>query len=302
MAGTAASPIAGSLAGQHPVAHRVVIVGGGFAGLYAARGLKDPGVDLTLIDRRNFHLFQPLLYQVATGALAPSEIAQPLRSIVRGQANTTVLLGEAIDLRPETRQVVLSDGGPIAYDTLVVATGARFAYFGHPEWAEFAPGLKSVEEALEIRRRILIAFEAAEREGDPEARAAWMTFLVVGGGATGVELAGAIGEIANDTLRRDYRRIDPGAAHVLLVEALDRILPTYPPGLSRSATRQLERLGVDVRTGTKVEDVDAAGVSVSRDGARQQIAARTVLWAAGVQAASFGPKVAAALGAQTDRA
>ena len=212
-------------------AHRVVIVGGGFGGLYAARPLgRDRRVSVTLIDRRNYHLFQPMLYQVATGALAPGDIAQPLRSILRRNQNTTVLLGEATGIEPDRREVLLSDGGPIAYDTLIVATGVRFSYFDHDDWVAFAPGLKSIDDAIEVRRRILIAFEAAEREHDRDRRAEWMTFVVVGGGPTGVELAGALGEIAHDTLRRDFRSIDPGDARILLVEAMDRILPTYPPG------------------------------------------------------------------------
>src|SRR6187200_3040021 len=237
------------------VPHRVVVVGGGFAGLYAARSLGiDPEVRLTLVDRRNFHLFQPLLYQVATGALSPGDIAQPLRSILRKQRNTTVILGEAVGLDPERREVLMADGGPIAYDTLVVATGAHHTYFDHPEWASVAPGLKTMEDALEIRRRILIAFEAAEREADPDRRTEWMTFVIVGGGPTGVELGGSLGEIARDTLRRDFRAIDPSDARILLIEAMDRILPTFPPGRSKSAVRQLGRLGVEVRTGMTVTD------------------------------------------------
>jgi NADH:ubiquinone reductase (H+-translocating) len=292
-----------------PPAQRVTIIGGGFGGLYAARRLgKDPRVDLTVVDRRNHHLFQPLLYQVATGALAPGEIAQPLRSILRRNANTTVLLGEAIGLDSEQREVQLSDGGPIPYDTLVVATGARHSYFGHDDWARFAPGLKSIDDATEIRRRILIAFEAAEREHVPERRREWMTFVVVGGGPTGVELAGALGEIANDTLRRDFRSINSRDATIILVEAMDRILPNYPPGRSASARRQLRRLGVDVRTGTKVTDITEHEVVVETAAAAREaqssttIPARTVLWAAGVQASSFAKAVAAATGAETDRA
>ncbi len=284
--------------------HRVVIVGGGFGGLYAARELgRDERVDLTLVDRRNFHLFQPLLYQVATGALAAGEIAQPLRSILRRNANTTVLLGEAIDIDVGARRIVLSDGGPIPYDSLIVATGARFSYFGHDEWATAAPGLKSVDDALEMRRRILIAFEAAEREADPARRAEWMTFVVVGGGPTGVELAGALGEIANDTLRRDFRSIHPPDARIILVEALDRVLPPYPPGRSRSARRQLEKLGVTVRTSTRVVHVDDECVRVTPTdgGAEEEIPTRTVLWAAGVLASRFARKVAEATGAETDR-
>ena len=259
-------------------------------------------MDLTLIDRRNFHLFQPLLYQVATGALSPGEIAQPLRSILRRNRNTTVLLGEAVGIDPEGRQLLMADGGPIGYDTLVVATGARHSYFGHDEWAKFAPGLKSIEDATEIRRRILIAFEAAEREADPERRAEWMTFVIVGGGPTGVELAGALGEIANDTLRNDFRSIDTRQARILLVEALDRILPPYPPDRSASAKRQLQRLGVTVHTKTKVTDIGKGFVRVEGPKGEETIATRTVLWAAGVLASSFGRAVAKALDAETDKA
>ena len=286
-----------------PAGHRVVIVGGGFGGLYAARDLgRDPRVSLTVLDRRNFHLFQPLLYQVATGALAPGEIAQPLRSILRRHRNTTVLLGEAVGLDPGRREVLMADGGPIAYDTLVVATGARHSYFGHDEWAPFAPGLKSIDDATEIRRRILIAFEAAEREADSARRRSWMEFVIVGGGPTGVELAGALGEIANDTLRNDFRSIDPRDARILLVEAMDRILPGYPADRSASASRQLERLGVTVRTATRVIDLSEASVTVSSGAGEETIPARTVLWAAGVLASSFGRAVASALGAETDKA
>jgi NADH dehydrogenase len=285
--------------------HRVVVVGGGFAGLYAARALgKEDAVDVTVVDRRNFHLFQPLLYQVATGALEPAEIAQPLRSILRRQANTTVLLGEAVDIHPERNEIVLSDGGPLTYDTLIVATGARFSYFGHDEWGPIAPGLKSVDDALAIRRRVLIAFEAAEREGDGEARREWMTFVIVGGGPTGVELAGALGEIAHGTLKRDFRRIFPPATRIILVEALDRVLPTYPADRSRSAKRQLQMLGVTVLVNTRVVGMDEHGVDVEGAGerpARERIAARTTLWAAGVLASAFARRVAEATGAQTDR-
>jgi NADH dehydrogenase len=283
--------------------HRVLVVGGGFAGLYAAKGLsRDDRIDLTLVDRRNFHLFQPLLYQVATGALSPGEIAQPLRSIFRRQKNTTVLLGEAVGIDVEAREVLMSDGGPIGYDTLVVAAGAHFAYFGHDDWARAAPGLKSLDDALDVRRRILIAFEAAEREHDPVRRREWMTFVVVGGGPTGVELAGALGEIANDTLRTDFRSIDPSQARITLVEALDRILPTYPPGRSRSAKKQLEKLGVEVRTGTRVVHIDDACVKVAIGDTEERWPARTVLWAAGVEVASFVKAVAAATGAPQDKA
>jgi NADH dehydrogenase len=287
-----------------PGPHRVVVIGGGFGGLYAARELgRDERIDLTLVDRRNFHLFQPLLYQVATGALAAGEIAQPLRSILRRQRNTTVLLGEAIGIDVDGRRVLLSDGGPIDYDSLIVATGARFSYFGHDEWAPHAPGLKSVDDATEVRRRILIAFEAAEREADPARRVEWMTFVVVGGGPTGAELAGALGEIATDTLRRDFRSINTPDARIILVEAMDGVLPLYPADRSRSARRQLERLGVTVRTGMRVVHVDDRCVRVAptAGGAEETIPARTVLWAAGVLASSFARAVADATGAEMDR-
>jgi NADH:ubiquinone reductase (H+-translocating) len=290
---------------QTPGRHRVTIVGGGFGGLYAARRLgHDERVDVTLIDRRNHHVFQPLLYQVATGAVAPGDIAQPLRSILRRNRNTTVLLGEATGVDTDRREVQLSDGGPIGYDTLVVATGARHSYFGHDEWARFAQGLKSIDDATEVRRRILIAFEAAEREHVPERRKEWMTFVVVGGGPTGVELAGALGEIANDTLKRDFRSINPPDARIILVEAMDRVLPGYPADRSRSAGRQLQRLGVQVRTGTRVMDITEHEVTVepAAGGATERIPARTVLWAAGVTASSFVKAVAAATGAETDKA
>jgi NADH dehydrogenase len=284
--------------------HRVVIVGGGFAGLYAAKSLGiDPEVRLTLIDRRNFHLFQPLLYQVATGALSPGDIAQPLRSVLRKQRNTTVILGEAVGVDPERREVLVADGGPIEYDTLIVATGAHHTYFDHPEWSKVATGLKTVEDATEIRSHILIAFEAAEREADPARRQAWMTFVLVGAGPTGVELAGALGEIAHDTLRRDFRSIQPGETRILLVEAMDRVLPPYPPDRSASAQRQLERLGVEVRTKTRVVDLDEEGVRVlGPDGTEETIPARTIFWAAGVLTARFARAVAEATGAATDRA
>ena len=295
MAATASPP-------PHADRHRVLIVGGGFGGLYAARRLsRDRRVTVTLVDRRNFHLFQPLLYQVATGALSPGEIAQPLRSIFRKRPNTTVLLGEAVALDPVGHEVGMSDGGPIGYDTLIVATGVRHSYFGHDAWAKDAPGLKSIDDATEIRRRILIAFEAAEREADPVRRAEWMTFVVVGGGPTGVELAGALGEIAKDTLKRDFRSIDPTHSRIILVEAMDRVLPPYPVDRSVSARRQLEKLGVTVRTGTRVVGIDDRSVRLEVDGAEERLPARTVLWAAGVQASSFARTVAEATGAEVDR-
>ena len=283
--------------------HRVLVIGGGFGGLNAARVLgRDPRVSVTLVDRRNFHLFQPLLYQVATGAISPGDIAQPLRSILRKQANTTVLLGEAIDINAERREVLLSDGGSVGYDTLIVAPGAHHSYFGQDAWAAHAPGLKSIDDALEIRRRIFIAFEAAEREQNLARRAEWMTFVIIGGGPTGVELAGALGEIANDTLKRDFRSIHPPDARIILIEAAERILPPYPADRSASAAQQLARLGVEVRTGTRVIGVESGSVRVVHEGVEEEIATRTTLWAAGVQASAFVRRVAEVTGAQTDRA
>ncbi len=283
--------------------HRVLIIGGGFGGLNAARDLgKDPRFAVTLVDRRNFHTFQPLLYQVATGAISPGDIAQPLRSVLRKRRGVTVLLGEATGIDVDAREVVLGDGGPLPYDTLIVATGARHSYFGRDDWAATAPGLKSMEDALEIRRRILIAFEAAEREQNAVRRQEWMTFVIVGAGPTGVELAGSLGEIAKDTLKRDFRSIHSPDARIVLVEALDRVLPPYPPDRSASARRQLEKLGVEVRTSTRVIAMDEHTVTVQTADGEEVIRARTRLWAAGVQASTFVKTVAAATGAGTDRA
>ena len=281
-------------------ATRVVIIGGGFGGLYAARSLKRAPVGVTLVDRRNFHLFQPLLYQVATGGLSPGEIASPLRSVLARQRNATVLLGEVVDIDVGGRRVLLSDG-EVGYDELIVATGATHHYFGHHEWADRAPGLKTIEDATEIRGRILLAFETAEREPDPVRRDAWLTFVVVGAGPTGVELAGALSEIANDTLRHDFRAIRPSDARIILIEAADRVLPPYAPDLSEKARLSLERLGVTVRLGASVSAVDAHGVTVAVGGHTEEIAARTVLWAAGVQASPLARMLAAATGAELDR-
>ena len=272
---------------------QVVILGGGFGGLAAARALGGAPVRVLVLDRRNHHLFQPLLYQVATAGLSPAEIASPIRRILRRQQNATVLLAEATALLPEKRRVVLSDG-EVAYDWLIVATGATHSYFGHDAWAPFAPGLKTLEDALEIRRRVLVAFEAAEREPEVEKRRSWLTFIVIGGGPTGVEMAGAFAEVARHTLARDFRHIDPKTARVILVEAGPRILAAYPPDLSEKAARQLEALGVQVWTGTGVTAVDAEGVQMAGD----RLRARTVMWAAGVQ----GSPLARTLGAPLDRA
>jgi len=280
---------------------RVVILGGGFGGLSAARKLKRAPVDITLIDRCNYHLFQPLLYQVATGSLSPANISGPLRQVLKNNKNTMVLLGEAIDIDPTNHQVILSDG-VIDYDTLVVATGSSHQYFGHHEWEQFAPGLKTIEDATDMRARILLAFEAAERETNPEKLKEWMTFVIVGAGPTGAELAGALGEIANDTLKHDFRRIDPSKAHIILIEGTDRVLPTYPPKLSEAARKMLERLKVTVRTGAMVTDVKAHSVTIECGGQIEVIPTRTILWAAGVLASPLGLALAKRLGAKTDRA
>ena len=280
--------------------HRVVIVGGGFGGLRAAQALKKAAVQVTLIDRRNFHLFQPLLYQVATGWLSPANIASTLRATLRRQKNARVLLAEAVDIDAKGRRVVLSDGS-VEYDTLIVATGSRHHYFGNASWEKIAPGLKTVEDATEIRRRIFIAFEAAERESDAEKLKALLTFIVVGGGPTGVELAGALGEIANDTLKYDFRSIDPSKARILLVEGGERILPSYPSQLSGKATDFLVALGVNVDVNTVVTELDQEAVTVKRGETVERIPCRTVIWAAGVQASSLGRLLAKAAGAQVDR-
>jgi len=281
--------------------HRVVIIGGGFGGLYAARALRRAPVELTLIDRRNFHLFQPLLYQVATGGLSPGEIASPLRYVLRKSRNTEVLLGEVVDLDVAGRRVILLDG-EAAYDTLIVATGSSHHYFGNDQWAPLAPGLKTIEDATEIRRRILLAFEKAEREPDAAARAAWLTFVVVGAGPTGVELAGALGEIANDTLRHDFRHIVPAESRILLLEGGARVLPAYPADLSAQAEESLIRLGVRPITGAVVTAIDEGRVLVRRGTQEERIATHTVLWAAGVAASPMGRTLAERSGAQLDGA
>jgi NADH dehydrogenase len=271
----------------------VVIIGGGFGGLSAARALKRAQVRLTLIDRRNHHLFQPLLYQVASAALNASDIAYPLRAALRRQKNARVLLANATAIDPLEKKVIL-DYGDLAYDYLIVATGATHAYFGHDAWAAYAPGLKSIEDALDIRRRVLLAYEAAEREVDPQRRRAWLTFVVIGGGATGVELAGALAEIARHALAKDFRTIDPTQARILLLEGGERVLPSYVPTLSAAAQRQLTHLGVEVHTKTLVTALDEHGVSMGDT----HLAARTVLWAAGVAASPL----ARSLGVPLDRA
>ena len=278
------------MSANHP---HVVIIGGGFGGLYAARTLAAAPVRVTLVDRRNYHLFQPLLYQVASAALNPSDIASPIRSILNRQRNTEVILGEATSIDVANKHVILADG-ELAYDYLVIATGATHSYFNHPEWERHAPGLKTIEDALEIRRRVLLAFEHAERESDPARQRAWLTFVVVGAGPTGVELAGALSEIARQTMLRDFRHIDPKSARVILVEGRDRVLPPYPPSLSAKAQHQLERLGVEVITRGTVTSLNDAEVCIGET----SIATKTVLWAAGVQASPL----AASLDVPLDRA
>jgi NADH dehydrogenase len=264
-------------AGKHP---HVVILGGGFGGLYAAFALQSAPVRLSLIDRRNHHVFQPLLYQVATAGLNPSDIAEPIRSILRRQRNASVLLAEARAVDLAARRVQLDAGGEIQYDFLIVATGVTHSYFGHEQWAAHAPGLKSIEDALEIRRRVFSAYEAAEREPDPQRRSAYLSFVIVGAGPTGVELAGALAEISRHALSDEFRRFDPREARVMLLEGADRVLPPYPPRLSQKAQAQLERLGVEVRTGAHVTQIDAAGLWLGQE----RLEAATVLWAAGIQA------------------
>lgn len=273
--------------------HHVVIVGGGFGGLYAAKALRGAPVRVTVVDRRNHHTFQPLLYQVATAGLNASDIATPIRRVLRRQRNTSVILADATAIDPQRKRVIFTDG-ELGYDTLILAAGATHSYFGHDPWARFAPGLKTVEDALEIRRRVLLAFEAAEREIDAAQQRAWMTFVVVGAGPTGVELAGTLAELAKHTLSPDFRRIDPGQARVLLLEGGPQVLPSYVPELGEKAKRQLEKLGVEVRTRALVTSIDEGGLGIGDE----RIEARTVLWAAGVAASPLGRS----LGAPGDRA
>jgi NADH dehydrogenase len=284
------------------IGHRVLILGGGFGGLYAARALRRAPVEVTLIDRRNFHLFQPLLYQVATGSLSPADISAPLRAILSRQKNVRVLLGEAVDIDPAAKRVLLRDGAAFDYDSLIVATGSKSSYFGHDQWRTWGPSLKTVEEATAIRHKILYAFEAAERAVAPDERRAWLTFAIVGAGATGVELAGALGEIAHHTLKRDFRSIRPEEARIVILDGSPRVLPNFPEDLSARAEKSLLRLGVRVRNGVQVVGVDAKGVSFhTADGAVERYETRTVLWAGGVTATGFGRTLAARTGAETDK-
>jgi NADH dehydrogenase len=282
--------------------HKVVIIGGGFGGLHAARSLRREPVDVTLIDRRNFHLFQPLLYQAATGQLSPGDIAAPLRSVFKDQKNVRVLLGEVTDVSAGSREVEITDGGHVAYDSLIIAAGARNFFFGHDEWENSAPGLKTIEDATQIRHKILFAFEAAERETDLERRRAWLTFLIVGGGPTGVELAGAIGEIANDVLDGEFRSIHPSDARILLVEGGPRILSTFSPELSKAAERSLIKLGVRTQVNVRVTEINKDGAQTHTDHGEEFIAAKTVLWGAGVRAARLTETLRDRAGAELDKA
>jgi len=291
--------------------HRIVIIGGGFGGLNAAQTLRNLDVAITLIDKRNFHLFQPLLYQVATGALSPANIAAPLRGILRGQANITTMLGEVTGIDVVNRQVLLAadvGGQQVPYDTLIVAAGVRYAYFGHDAWREIAPSLKTIEDATTIRQRVLLAFEQAEKlrtlpenEQDADLLREYLTFVVVGGGPTGVELAGALGEIAHHTLKHDFRLIDPASAQILLVEGADRVLGPFAPASSARAAADLKQLGVTVRTGAVITDIQPNAVTIKTGEQTEVIRTRTVLWAAGVQGVPLAQQIAAASNAQVDR-
>ncbi len=281
--------------------HHVVVVGGGFGGLYAAKALsRDKNVNVTLIDKRNFHLFQPLLYQVATGTLSPADISSPLRSVLNHSKNTKVLMGEVVDIDAKEQKVVLQNE-QINYDSLIVATGVSHFYFGNDDWEKVAPGLKTVEDALEMRRKIFLAFEAAEKETDPAVRRAWLTFVVVGGGPTGVELAGAIAELAYTTLKKDFRNIDTSEARILLLEGMERILPPYAPELSAKAEISLTKLGVTVQTKTLVTNIADDIVTMRQGDNVEQLPAKTILWAAGVKASPMGAILAERTGAQLDR-
>jgi NADH dehydrogenase len=279
----------------------VIIVGGGFGGLCAAQALKSDLVDVTLVDRRNYHLFQPLLYQVATGSLSPGEIAAPLRGVLGRQKNTRVLLGTVEDVDPDSKQVFLADGAALPYDSLIVAAGSQTSYFGHNEWQEWAPGMKSLEEATTIRHKILYAFEVAERISDPVQRRAWLTFVIVGAGPTGVELSGAIGEIARQTLKNDFRSIDPREAQIILMDGAPRVLMAFPEDLAEKATRSLARLGVTVKCGAMVKDVNKEGLTIEVNKSPDHISAKTVIWAGGITSSPLGKILAGRTKAETDK-
>jgi NADH dehydrogenase len=281
--------------------HKILILGGGFGGLVAAQTLKHANASVTLIDKRNFHLFQPLLYQVATGSLSPGQIASPLRAVLSRQKNAEVLLGEAVDLDPDARKVILRDGGVFPYESLIIATGSQTSYYGNDAWRAFAPSLKTVEEATAIRHKLLYAFERAERSGSEAEARAWLTFVIVGAGATGLELAGALAEIARETLRHDFRHINPSEARIILLDGAPRVLTAYPEDLSGKAEKLVSHLGVEVFKNAMVNNIDADGVHYSHNGEDTKLPARTVLWAGGVTANDFGRKVAERTHAETDR-
>jgi NADH:ubiquinone reductase (H+-translocating) len=280
--------------------HRVLILGGGFGGLNAAQKLKRAPVEVTLVDRRNFHLFQPLLYQVATGSLSPGEICAPLRGVLSRQKNALVLLGDAADIDPDAKRVKLRDGAALDYDSLIVATGSKTSYYGKDEWRPYAPSLKTIEEATAIRHKILYAFEWAERSATAGEAHEWLTFVIVGAGATGLELAGALAEIANETLKNDFRRINPKDARIILMEGGDRVLTAYPPDLSEKAEILVRRLGVEIMKGVMATGVDSTGVTYKRGDATKKLTARTVLWAGGVMTTGFGKTLAERTKAETD--
>jgi len=284
-----------------PQPHRVIVLGGGFGGLSAVQRLKRAPVEVTLIDRRNFHLFQPLMYQIATGSLSPGEIAAPLRGVLSRQKNTQVLLGEVSDIDPAAKKIQLLDGAIFDYDSLIVATGSQTSYYGNDSWREWAPSLKSVEEATAIRHKILYAFERAERAATHEESRAWLTFVIVGAGATGMELAGALAEIANETLKNDFRHINPSEARILLVEGGPRVLPSFPEDLSAKAEQLVSKLGVEVMKGVMVTNIGANGVTFRRGDNTESLAAHTVLWAGGVETTTFGKKLAQRTHAETDK-
>lgn len=281
--------------------HRVLILGGGFGGLNAAQKLRRAPVQVTLIDRRNFHLFQPLLYQVATGSLSPGEIAAPLRGVLSRQKNAQVLLGEAADIDPNAKRVMLHDGAWFPYDSLIVATGSQTSYYGNDDWREWAPSLKTVEEATAIRHKILYAFECAERAITEEEARAWLTFVIVGAGATGMELAGALAEIANETLRHDFRSINPRETRIILMEGGARVLTAFPEDLSTKAEKLVSRLGVEVKKGVMVTHIDAEGVTFKSGNESNRLQAKTVLWAGGVTTNEFGRKLGERTKAEADR-
>ena len=280
--------------------HHIVILGGGFGGLYAAKILSEGKLKVTVIDKRNFHLFQPLLYQVAAGWLSPGDIASPLRVVLNKYKNTYVLKAEVTDIVPKEKKVIFRDR-EITYDTLIVATGSYHHYFGHDSWAQTAPGLKTVEDALEMRRKILLSFEAAERQTDPEKQKEWMTFLIIGAGPTGVELAGTIGELTRTTLKDDFRNINTEDAKIILVEGLDQVLPTYPKKLSEKAEKFLKKLGVTIKVNTMVTDINGSNAIISKNGDSETIQSRTILWTAGVKASSLGKALANNTGAELDK-